>query len=141
MAATRETLTWFTNSSPRSQRPRPAAKGPPNSQPRKKDKTDQEKHDAPLGTLENDWKKQQAGAPHLRLSIHRAYLKVADTADQSSLFSSSVALPWEQSPESIVNEDLVMKSRADGQLYKMHFEEHAQEIFSRSQHHWHALED
>ena len=105
---------------------------------------DQAKHDGRLDELESDWKRQQAGAPHLLLSMRPTYLKAGPTSssDGSRLAGSQpVALPWEHPPQSAVDEDVVRRAIAEGQLYKGHFEGHVQEVFSRTQHHWHALQD
>jgi len=105
---------------------------------------DQAKHDGRLDELESDWKRQQAGAPHLLLSMRPTYLKAGPTSssDGSRLAGSQpVALPWEHPPQSAVDEDVVRRAIAEVQLYKGHFEGHVQEVFSRTQHHWHALQD
>ena len=105
---------------------------------------DQAKHDEQIDQLESDWKKQQAGAPHLQLSMRPSYLKIDQTSTSHSsrpAVSQSTALPWEHTATSVMKEDLVRRAIAEGKLYKAHFEAHVQEVFSRTQHHWHALQD
>ena len=97
----------------------------------REDHFDDAGHQSQLGQLEKEWAANQAGVAHLRMAMKPSFLR-------APTYGHGPSSLWEKSCEEVSKGTREAETMADAHEYKQRYEEDAQYIFSRVQHHWHA---